>query len=135
MKFSWAVAIVVIMVSVACWAQQSDTFKLKKSPPEKLPRSLPVGNMTTGPTAASANAKELQKLEQQTAKASEPAPSSAKKTLASTAKPAFAIKLEQDKPNPPINFGGTGGAKATGLVNQGPNPFAGRLKQKTAQQP
>ena len=143
MKFSRQVAIAVITLSVGCWAQQSDTFKVKKSPPEKLPRSLPAGNPATGPTAASANAKDLQKLENQTAKASEPALSSGNETLASMAKPASTkpastkpastIKLERDKPNPPINFAGTSGTKATGMINQGPNPFAGRLKQKKAQ--
>ena len=148
MKFSRQVAIAVITLSVGCWAQQSDTFKVRKSPPEKLPRSLPAGNPATGPTAASANAKDLQKLENQTAKASEPALSSGNETLASMAKPASTkpastkpastkpastIKLERDKPNPPINFAGTSGTKATGMINQGPNPFAGRLKQKKAQ--
>src|SRR6202050_4385264 len=142
MKFSRQVAIAVITLSVGCWAQQSDTFKVRKSPPEKLPRSLPAGNPATGPTAASANAKDLQKLENQTAKASEPALSSGNETLASMAKPASTkpastkpastIKLERDKPNPPINFAGTSGTKATGMINQGPNPFAGRLKQKKA---
>jgi hypothetical protein len=129
MTFSRQVAIVVITLGVGCWAQQSDTFKVKKSAPEKLPRSLPAGKTATGPTAASTNAKDLQKLEHQTAKASEPPQSSGTKTIAST------VKLERDKPNPPINFAGTSGAKptGTGMINQGPNPFAGRLKQKSPQ--
>jgi hypothetical protein len=135
MNFSRQVAIAVITLGVGCWAQQSDTFKVKKSAPEKLPRSLPAGKTATGPTAASTNAKDLQKLEHQTAKASEPPPSSGTKTIASTPRPASTVKLERDKPNPPINFAGRSGAKptGTGMVKQGPNPLAGRLKQKSAQ--
>lgn len=127
MKFSrfMTIAIVLLSASVGGWAQQNNTFKVRKSPSEKLPRSTATGSLA-GPTAASANAKDLQSIEHQSAKA--PAPSAAKKTAT-----APALKPTPDKPNPPINFGGSAASKQTGLINQGPNPFAGRLKQKKGQ--
>lgn len=82
---------------------------------------------SASPSAASANAKSLQGVEHESAKSSAPVHSAAKKTGTSTLKPV------KDKPNPPINFGGTGGGKQAGMVNQGPNPYKGRLKQKHAQ--
>lgn len=124
MKFSWAVAVVVLGMSLAGWAQQNGTFKVKKTPADKPPRSVPI-TKSAGPSASSANAKSLQSVERESAR-SVPAHSAAKKTGTTTLKPV------KDKPNPPINFGGTGGGKQVGMVNQGPNPYKGRLKQKHA---
>jgi hypothetical protein len=126
MKSLWAIAIVLVSVSVSGWAQQNNTLKYKKSPPEKLPKSTATGTLK-GPTAASANAKDLQSIENQSTKL----PASSKPVAKKTAAPA--LKPAQDKPNPPINFGGSSGSKQTGLINQGPNPYAGRLKQKGPQ--
>jgi hypothetical protein len=124
MKFLWPVVIVVVSLSFGGWAQQNSTFKVKKTPEDKPPRSVPI-TKAAGPNASSANAKSLQSVEHEK---SVPAHSAAKKTGTSTLKPV------KDKPNPPINFGGTGGGKQVGMVNQGPNPYKGRLKQKHAQQ-
>src|SRR5216684_2111277 len=66
------------------------------------------------------------------AKASAPSRSAGKRTpgMAPALKPA----KEKDKPNPPINFHGTGGSKSPGMTNQGTNPYKGRLRQKHSHQ-
>jgi hypothetical protein len=130
MRFSLAVAVVLVGISVGGLAQQNNTFKVKRSAPEKALKSAPIGK-TAGPaTGTAANSKELQTLEHQTAKASAPSRSAGKRTPGT----ASALKPVKDKPNPPINFGGTGGGKSAGSTKQGSNPYAGRLKQKGAHQ-
>jgi len=124
MRFSLAVTAVLVGISVSSLAQQSNTFKVKHSVPEKASKpSEPMGK-TTGPTTASAaNAKHLQALEHQTAKTTAPSGSAGKKT-------APALKPVKDKPNPPINFGGTGGGKSAGTTNPGANSPKARVRQK-----
>jgi hypothetical protein len=126
MRFSLAVAVVLVGISVSGLAQQNETFKVKRPAPEKAPKkSAPIGT-TAGPaTASGANSKQLQSLERQSARGY--ASRSAKK---GTPGASAALKPIKDKPNPPINFGGTGGGKNAGMTNQGPNPYKGRLRQK-----
>ena len=126
MRFSLAVAVVLVGISVSGLAQQNETFKVKRSAPEKAPKkSAPIGT-TAGPaTASGANSKQLQSLERQSARGY--ASRSAKKATPGT---SAALKPVKDKPNPPINFGGTGGGKNAGMTNQGANPYKGRLRQK-----
>jgi len=125
MRFSLAVAVVVAGISVSGLAQQ--TFKVKRSAPEKAARkSAPVGK-TASPVASNSSSKELQTLERQTAKTSASSRSTGKRTGTGSA-----LKPVRDKSNPPINFGGTGGGKGGGTSNQGSNPYKGRLKQKHA---
>jgi hypothetical protein len=124
MRFSLAVAVVLVGVSVSGLAQQNDTFKIKRSAPEKAPKkSAPIGTTASPATASGANSKQLQSLERQNARVSAPSRSAKNGTPA-------ALKPVKDKPNPPINFGGTGGGKNAGMTNQGPNPYKGRLRQK-----
>ena len=133
MRFSWAVAVVVLGMSVIGLAQQSgSTFKVKKSPPEKAPKSsMPVGKTPKVTSSSTANAKDLQNLERQTAKATAPhREATVKKTPAN----AGALKPVKDKPNPPINFSGTSGAKGPAKSGQGSNPYKGRLRQKHTHQ-
>lgn len=120
MRFSLAVAVVVVGISVSGLAQENNTFKVKRAAPEKAakPISAPIGK------TASPNSKDLQDLERQTAKASAPPRSAGQRT-------APALKPVKDKPNPPINFGGTGGGKSAGSTKQSSNPYAGRLKEKS----
>jgi hypothetical protein len=126
MRFSLAVAIVLAGISVSGLAQQ--TFKVKRSAPEKAPRkSAPIGKTAT-PVASNGTSKELQTLERQTAKTSASSRSVGKKTPGT----GSGLKPVKDKSNPPINFGGTGGGKGGGTGNQGSNPYKGRLKQKHA---
>jgi len=122
MRFSLAVAVVLVGISVSGLAQQNNTFKVKPSAPEKAakPISAPIGK-TANPAS-----KDLQTLERQTAKASAPSRSAGKRPSGT----AHALKPVKDKPNTPINFGGTGGGKSAGSTKQGSNPYAGRLKQK-----
>jgi len=138
MRFSLAVAVLVAGISVSGVAQQNDPFRVKPSAPEKAPKSnASIAKIASPATASSSTSKDLQNLEHQTAKASAPPRSAGKKTPET----APALALAKDKPNPPINFGGTGGksaakpaAKTAGMTNQSANPLAGRLKQKHAHQ-
>jgi hypothetical protein len=125
MRFSLAVTIVLAGISVSGMAQE--TFRVKRSAPEKAARkSAPVGK-TASPVASSGTSKELQALERQTAKTSASSRSVGKKTPGT----GSGLKPVRDKSNPPINFGGTGG-KGGGTSIQGSNPYKGRLKQKHA---
>jgi hypothetical protein len=131
MRFLWAVAVVVVGISVSGLAQHSGTFKVKPSAPEKAPKkSAPIGK-TAGPaTASTASAKELQTLERQTAKTTAPPRAAVKKTPAK----AGALKPVKDKPSPPINFSGANGAKGPKTTTQSSNPYKGRLRQKHSHQ-
>jgi hypothetical protein len=125
MRFSLAVAVVVAGISVSGLAQQS--FRVKRSAPEKAARkSAPVGK-TASPVASNSSSKELQNLERQTAKTSASSRSAGKRTGTGSA-----LKPVKNKSNPPINFGGAGGGKSGGTGSQSSNPYKGRLKQKHA---
>ena len=128
MRFPLVVAVVLVSISVSGLAQQNNTLKVKHSAPEKAPKTGVPISKTAGPTTASAaNARNLQALEHQTAKTTAPSQSAGKKT-------APALKPVKDKPNPPINFGGTGGGKSAGTSNPGSNSHKGRVRQKHAHQ-
>jgi hypothetical protein len=127
MRFSLAVAVVLVCISVSGLAQQGNTLKVKRSAPEKAPKkSAPIVTTASPATAAGANSRELQSLERQSAKGSASSRTLGKKTPGTSA----ALKPVKDKPNPPINFAGTGGGKNAGMANQGANPYKGRLRQK-----
>ncbi len=136
MRFPLAVAVVLASMSVNGLAQQSGNGTIRVKPShsaEKAPkRSAPIGKTASPATTSTANAKDLQTLERQTAKSSAPSRSAGKRTpgMALALKPA----REKDKPNPPINFHGNGGSKSPGMTNQGTNPYKSRLKQKHAHQ-
>jgi hypothetical protein len=129
MRGSLAVAVVLVGIGVSGLAQQNNTLKVKRSAPEKAPKkSAPITGVGAGPTTASAaNSRELQSLERQSANVSAKPSQSAKKRTPGT---SAGLKPVKDKPNPPINFGGTGGGKNAGMTSQGPNPYKGRLRQK-----
>ena len=130
MRFSLAVAVIVAGISVSGVAQQNNTFKVKHSPPEKAPKqSVPMGKTGNATTASAANSKDLHNIETQAAKTSAP-----KSTVKKAPGSASALKPVKDKPNPPMNFNGTGGGKSAGMTNQGSNPYKGRLRQKHARQ-
>jgi len=130
MRFLLAVAVVLVGISVSGLAQQNNTFRVKHSAPEKAPKkSAPIGKTTVSPgTATAANSKDLQNLERQSVKASAPSRSAGKRPGT-----ASALKPVKDQPNPPINFGRTGGGKSAGLAKQ-PDPYKGRVKQKHGHQ-
>jgi hypothetical protein len=131
MRFWLAVAVVVASIGVSGLAQQNGKLKVKHTTTEKAPKSSVAVAMPVASTKGSgANAKDLQSLERQTAKSSAASQSAGKKTPGA----APALKPVKDKPNPPINFGGTGGGKKAGMTNQSANPYKGRLKQKRASQ-
>jgi hypothetical protein len=126
MRFSSAVAVVLVGISVSGLAQQ--TFRVKHSAPEKEGRkSAPIGK-TASPVASNGTSKELQTLERQSAKSSASSRTAAKKTLGT----GSALKPVKDKSNPPINFGASGGGKGARAGGQSTNPYSGRLKQKHA---
>ena len=73
MRFSLAVAVVLAGISVSGLAQQNNTIKVKPAAPEKPPRStVPVGKTTGAASSSSANSKDLQTLERQTARSAGP---------------------------------------------------------------
>jgi hypothetical protein len=121
MRFSLAVAVVLVGMSLSGWAQQNNEFKVKNTP-AKAPKRASSGKTTTGPTASTSASKELQSVERQTAK------SATTTRSAGTTRKGPALKSARNKPNPPINFGGAGGKSAG--TNQGANPYKGRLRQK-----
>jgi hypothetical protein len=125
MRFSLAIAALVLCVSIGGWAQKNNSFKVK-STPEKAPRqSAPMAKTGAGTTAASTNAKNLQAIERSNTRV----PASSKAGHKAAGKNATAgLKPAKDK-NPPINAGG-GSGKGTGLIGKGSNPLQGRLKQK-----
>src|SRR5579862_9207095 len=126
MRFSLMVAVLLASIAVIGVAQQKNTFKVKPSQPQaKASKSKapigPTGNVTS---PAAASAKDLNGIEHQSLKSEAPK---------SSGKKAPALKPVKDKPNPPINFNGNG-AKASSPVNQGANPYKGRLRQKHTRQ-
>lgn len=134
-RFSLAVVIALVGISVSALAQQNGTFKVKHSVPEKAPKkavpisNAPVGKTTGAASSSTANARDLQALEHQTAKASASSRPAGKK-----AGTASALKPIKDKPNPPINYGGTGGGKSQAGSHAVPDPAKGRLRQKHSHQ-
>jgi hypothetical protein len=123
MRFSLAVAVALVSMSLSGWAQQNNTFKVKPAP-TKAPKSAPISKTAASPTSTPAS-KELQSVERQSAK---PLPG-ARSAGARTGK-GPALKPAGNKANPPINFGGTGGGKGARTTNRGSNPYKGRLKGK-----
>ena len=122
MRSSLAVAVVLAGLSVSGLAQQNNKSKVKPTHEKAAKQSAPLGK-TAGPaTASAANAKSLQTAEHQSGRVPASSRSGGKKT-------ASALKPVKDKPNPPINFSGTGGGKGGGGAS-GANPYKGRLKQK-----
>jgi hypothetical protein len=119
-------ALVSIVVGLAALdqAQQNGTYKVKSTPSDKVKKPAPIGKVGgTAATASSANARDLQSVERENAKAAAGPKAGGKKN-------ATALKPVKDKPNPPINFGGT----ATKAQTQGraTDPSKGRLREKHA---
>jgi hypothetical protein len=134
MKSSFAAAVVLFGFSLSAFAQQSAQYgsaphKVKPSTSQKPAKStaLPTGKSAGAGTSSAANAKDLQAIEHQSAKTSGHRAAGKKGPGAGAA-----IKPVKEKPNAPINFGGSGGKG--GLSNGASNPLRGRLKQKGAHQ-
>jgi uncharacterized protein HemX len=124
MKFLLVFA-VIVGTSVCGLAQQNNNlYKLKHPAPQKQTKSAPI---TVPPNTGAASARNLQNIERESGK---PATTAAKPTAKAS---AVKIKPVQDKPTPPINFAGSGGAKKPGVITQSSNPLQGRLKQKQGQ--
>jgi hypothetical protein len=122
MRFPLAVA-VVVSISFGGFAQQNNS-KVRPSAPETALKSSALPDKMPA-TSTATNANQLKAIEHQTAQTAA-APSPAKKTPIK----AFALKPLKDKPNPPINFGGTSGGKTLGTTSHGSGTYSGRLKQK-----
>lgn len=125
MKYLLGVAVVVVGISASGLAQQNGAMKVTpvqaKAPKQSAP--MPMGKAET---SSAANAKQLKAIENQTAKTPGTAQSGGKKTAAK----APPLKPIKDKPNPPINFGGTSASKTPGTNHQTSSSYKGRLKQK-----
>jgi len=135
MRFSLAVVVVLAGIGVSGLAQQDSTFKVKHSAPEKAPKAtVPVGK-TPGPaTASAANARNLQAIEHETGKTTATSGTAGKPSGSAGKKTVPALKPVTEKPNPPIDFSGTGGKKSAGTASPASNPLKGRLRQKDARQ-
>lgn len=123
-----AVAVVGVITSTGVSAQNT-TFKVKSATTEKAPRStvaVPEKMPGTGTSAG----KSLESIERESAKSIAPSQSSAGKKTGT----ASAVRPIKEESNPPINFTGKSQAKQGGMINQGPNPYKGRLKEKGPQQ-
>jgi hypothetical protein len=126
MRFSLAVAVALVGMSLSGWAQQNSTLKVKHSnEATKAPKSALMVKTTASPTASTPASMELQRMERQNASSAATTRSAGPRTGKGPA-----LKPAKDKPNPPINFGGTGGSKRAGMSSHGSNPYKGRLKQK-----
>lgn len=124
MRFSWAVAGVLVGMSVSGWAQQNNQFKVKATHEKPAKQSAPLTKASSaGNNNATADAKALQNVERQSVKGS---------GHAAAGKKAPALKPVKEKPDAPMNFNGTGGGanKGAGRGASGSNPYKGRLKQK-----
>jgi hypothetical protein len=121
MRFSLSVGVVLLGISVSGLAQQG-MFKVKPSQgTERTKKSAPIATTgTAASSAASANAKALQSAERAS-------PSSAAKKPAPALKP---VKTKESR-TPPINFNGKTTGRGRGMISQGPNPYQGRLKEKS----
>jgi hypothetical protein len=126
MKTSTLATSLVLAMSIAATAQQSNTYKVKKSSSEKPVSSGVVAAPVPTANSSSSTARELQVLEQQTVK-SAGAPAAATKKPSNPAPP---VQLIKDQHNPPINFAGNI-SPSSGQTTAPSNPYAGRLKQKT----
>jgi len=120
MRCSFAVAVAVAGISLSGFAQQV-TPKVKASDPEKAPKTTPMVKMPA--TSSAVNANQLKAIERQTAK------DSAIHAAGKQTGKAVAYKPVKDKPNPPMNFGGTG-SKTIGTTGHRSSTYNGRLKQK-----
>ncbi|MFI5114742.1 MAG: hypothetical protein ACHP7J_06310 [Terriglobales bacterium] len=124
MRFSWAVVVALVGMSLSGSAQQTNTFKVKHTA-TKAPKSTPMGKTTASPTASTPASKELQGVERQTAKSAAIRSAGPRPTGKGPE-----LKPAKDKPNPPINFGGTSAGKGARTTNKGSDPYKGRLRQK-----
>jgi hypothetical protein len=128
MRFSLVVAILLVSITVSGVAQQKNTFKVKPSHPEaKAKSNVPISPTGGATTASASTAKDLNAVEHQSLKSAQTPKSAGKKNASPALTPV------KDKPNPPINFNG-GGSKNSPQVNQGANPYKGRLRQKHTRQ-
>jgi energy-converting hydrogenase Eha subunit F len=129
MRFSLALAIVIVAASLSGFAQQKNELRVKPAPKDHTAKKstvAPGGKSGVAGTSAASNLKNLQALEHQTAKTSA-SRSTVRKTPATAA-----VKPVKDKQAPPIKEGGV--AKGTNLTRQNSNPYKGRLKQKYGRQ-
>jgi hypothetical protein len=110
---------VLAVLTATCSAQASPKPRVKHS---QADRTHSAKSVVVGKTPPSSTQADLRRLEQQSAKVS--APPRAKRTRGTAA----LLKTEKQKPTPPIRAGN--GAKGPGTINQGNNPYKGRLRQK-----
>jgi len=123
MKFSLAVAVAFLGISITGLAQQNNNqFRVKHQPADKGIKKSSAPVAATPKTTANANAKDLQTLEHQSAKGTSSRNAGAQRTPP--------LKQVKEKANPPMNFNGGSGGKGSTFARQSSNPYKGRLKQK-----
>jgi hypothetical protein len=142
MRFSLAVAAMLMAGSMSGLAQKNNSYQAKPSDPLKVKQSaiLPAGKKVGAGSASAANARDLQGVEQQSATPHGASQSAAKSSSQAAGKAGekktkaglTPAKDPTTDKNPPMNFG-AGGGKKPALSAQGPDPYKGRLRQKTHQ--
>jgi len=103
-------------------AQSNKEFRVKPTSPEvKAGHKAVAADKIAAPSKATA--RNLRDLERQSAKTKP-----IRRTQTQTRKQSVALKPQKQRANPPINFGKT--QSKAGGVDQGSNPYKGRLRQK-----
>ncbi len=129
------VSLGVALATSAAFAQQPQTFRPKKYTRVEGRKPTKAAPMAKTPNAATDAAKDLRRIEKETAKTSGSTERVGPKRAPGSAN---AFKPEKSKPMPPINASGSGGMgtnmKGMGTTNQGKNPYRGRLRQKGSHQ-
>ncbi len=125
--------VILAAATSSAFAQQPQTYHVKKYHSQPTKKSSNVAPMPKTPNATADAAKDLRRIEQQSAKPLNIKPAGTKAGAGSAA-----FKPDKLKATPPItatNSGGMGtNMKGTGAVNQGKNPYKGRLRQKGTHQ-
>ena len=122
MRFLLIVGAIALSICGSGAAQNSKGFRVKPTSPEVKGehKSMPAEKI---PAPSKATSRDLKDLERQTAKTKP-----IHRTQTQTRKQSVALKPQKQRANPPINFGKS--QTKVGGVDQGSNPYKGRLRQK-----
>lgn len=134
MRVSLILGIALALATSAAFAQKQQTYRPKKSTDLEGRKAAKVTPMVKTPNATTDAAKDLRRIEQQSAKAANVKPAGGK----AGARSSVGLKPEKSKPTPPITANVSAGmgtnTKGLGSTNQGKNPYKGRLRQKGTKQ-
>ena len=122
MRFSLMIAAILLGISATGVAQNNKATRVKPASPEVKGEHKAMSAEKVPATSAAAS-RDLRNLERQNARARP-----VRHTQTQAKKQSVALKPQKARANPPINFGKT--QAKVGGVDQGSNPYKGRLRQK-----